>query len=123
MNNYSQSNMTHKKIINIVIILIGLIAISLSVYFYYKINNYKNNEQQKKIDSLLSDVSKLYLFPDGEIPTVATVSDPELLKGKSFSSTALVGDKVFIFINTGKAILYRPSINKIIDVSSVSNIR
>ena len=52
---------------------------------------------------------------------LATVSDPELLKNKSFFLSSEKGDRVLIFSKIGKAILYRPSINKIVEVVSINN--
>ena len=47
------------------------------------------------------------------------MTDPKILKDKSFFTLAEIGDKVLIYTKFGKAILYRPSINKIVEVVSV----
>ena len=70
---------------------------------------------------ILGKVSKLYLIPDGEEPTIATVSDPSVLKGQSFFNLAEKGDKVLIFTKASKAVLYRPSIDKIIEIAPTKN--
>lgn len=112
------------KLINILIIFIAVIAVAFGSYFYYKLNKMENTSNikvQKELDNLLSKVSRHYLVPAGEEPTVATVSDPELLKKQSFFTLAEKGDKVLIFTKSGKAVLYRPSIDKIIEIVSVKN--
>jgi hypothetical protein len=114
--------MNKKNILNIVMIILFTIGISFGGYFYYKLNQLKkgiNVSNNKEIKSLILKVSKLYLVPEDEVPTLATVTDPEIVKDKSFFTLAEMGDKVFIYAKLGKAILYRPNINKIVEVVSV----
>lgn len=59
-------------------------------------------------------------LPIGEIPTVATVSEPEKLKNQEFFKDAKKGDKVLIYTNARKAILYDPLADKIITIAPVS---
>jgi len=113
-----------QKIFNIVISFIAIIAVSLGGYFYYQLRILKTNPQtvaKEESDSLISKISRIYLLPQGEDPTVATVSDPEALKSQSFFNQSEKGDKVLIYTKAGKAILYRPSIDKIIDTAPISN--
>lgn len=103
-------------------IYIAIVALCFGGYFYYKINKFQStpkNVKEQEVSNVLSDVSKLYLFPLGDSPTIATVSDPSALKDQSFFNSAEKGDKVLIFTNAGKAVLYRPSINKIIEITSI----
>ena len=65
-------------------------------------------------------MAEIYLIPTGEEPTIATVSDPAALKNQSFFSSSAKGDKVLIFTQAGKAVLYRPSINKIVEVAPIN---
>ncbi len=113
------------NIFNIVVSIIALFAILLSGYFYYQLKNIKSNtsinNKQDEIKSLIDRVSRLYLVPKGEEPTIATVSDPEVLKDQSFFTLSEKGDKVLIFKNAGRAILYRPSIDRIIEVAPIKN--
>ena len=117
--------MTSKqKFINIIISVIAIVAVSLGGYFYYQIRILKTDSQsvaKKEADSLVNKISQFYLLPEGESPTIATVSDPEILKNQSFFSRAEKGDKVLIYTKSSKAILYRPSIDKIIEIAPISN--
>ncbi|MDO8560360.1 MAG: hypothetical protein Q7S23_05015 [bacterium] len=70
--------------------------------------------------SLLQRVGKLIVLPEGEEPTVATVNDPERLKVQPFFAKAKQGDKVLIYTNAKKAILYDPVANIIVEVAPVS---
>ena len=105
-------------------IIVVITAIIFGVIFYLKINKSNNlflNSHDKEMNNIISKVSKLYLFPVGEDPTIGTVSDPRALKDQAFFSLSQKGDNVLIFSKLGKAILYRPSINKIIDIVSVKS--
>jgi hypothetical protein len=103
-----------------------LLAIIPSVYFYmqYKkeLSRSANPTQfaTEEAKNLVALVSKLMNLPTEETPTVATVNDKEKLKNQPFFSKSENGDKVLIYTTAKKAILYRPSINKIIDVAPVN---
>ncbi len=105
-------------------IVVILIALLPSLYFY---NLYKKNQKilkalPKNVDEtreLLDKVGKLIELPKEEA-TVASVSDKEKLKDQPFFQNAKNGDKVLIFTKAKKAILYRPSINKIIEVGKIN---
>lgn len=88
---------------------------------------YKNNISSKNPDLLARDqtailvekVGKLVFLPVDETPTVATVSDPELLKNQPFFAEAKKGDQVLIYANARKAILYDPVANKIVNMAAI----
>jgi hypothetical protein len=116
--------MSKRPLVNIVIIIIAITAIGFGSYFYYKLHKLDNvtaSNKENEVDALILKVSKLYLLPVGERPTIATVSDPLALKDKAFFTSSQKGDKVLIFTKASKAVLYRPSIDKIIEIVSVKN--
>lgn len=76
-------------------------------------------EQQTK--ELLNDVGQLMQLPQGETPTIATVSDAAKAKKQSaFFANAQDGDKVLMYVKAGQAILYRPSNDKIVLVAPLT---
>jgi len=104
-------------------ILLILILGFTTCYFYYQFAKIKQDPQKaarEETMKLLARVSQLIVLPEGEEPTIATVTDPEKLKDQPFFAKAKKGYKVLIYTNVKKAILYDPQDNKIIEVSSVN---
>jgi len=117
-----------KKSLVILLGVVGFLVLATipSYYFYskyQKVQQLLNNPSlttQNETQTLIEKVGKLIELPTNETPTVATVSDKDKLKDQPFFAKAENGDKVLIFAQGGKAILYRPSINKIIEVAPVN---
>lgn len=77
-------------------------------------------ELQAETDALIIEVGKLIVLPADEKPTVATITDVDKLKDQPLFKNAKNGDKVLIYTTANKAILYRPSEKRIIEVGSVN---
>jgi hypothetical protein len=75
---------------------------------------------QTEAQTLISQIGKLTDLPQGETPTVATVTDITKLKDQPFFTNAKNGDKVLIYTTAKKAYLYRPSTNKLINIAPVN---
>ena len=75
---------------------------------------------QAEVDTLVAQVGKLIALPTDEKPTVATVTDASKVKDQPFFAQAQNNDKVLIYQKAQKAILYRPSENRIIEVGAVN---
>jgi hypothetical protein len=111
------------KFSKVIVPLIAIVAIVLSGYFYSQVLALKKNPQvaaQQETAALVAKVGKLAVLPTGEIPTVATVSDPEALKDQAFFASAQKGDKVLIYAQAKKAFLYSVTLNKILDVAPLN---
>lgn len=108
-----------------VIVALG-IAVVPSYYFYNKYEALKlqveNPTEAAKLETakLIATVGKIIELPSGEEPTIATVSDKEKLKEQAFFANTENGDRVLIFSNAKKAILYRPSVKKVIEVAPIN---
>lgn len=111
-------------ILTIIGILIVAIAVGGGVYFFTKGSSQANlatkQNQDDEAARLAAVVGKVYDLPGGEVPTIATVSDVSKLSEQEFFKRAMNGDKVLIYTKAKKAILYRPSTNKIIEVGPVN---
>lgn len=103
-----------RKIFIAYLMLIALIGIPIVAYNLKPEN--KVDVAQAEIDDLKTKVGMLMDIPD-ETPTVASISDASKLRNQQFFAKAQNNDKVLIFTKSQKAILYRPSTNKIIEVA------
>ncbi len=95
-----------------------VILLALSTVYFYKKNTVEDGT--KEIQTLIRRISEVAILPEGETPTIATVSDPEALKDQSFFTGAKKGDKVLIFTQAKKAYLYDPDAHKIINIAPMS---
>ena len=112
-----------KNALPVALVVLVVISSAISAYFYREFDQIKRNPQkvaQEEQEALVAQVSKLMVLPENEIPTIATVSDPEKLKNQPFFAHSQIGDKVLIYTNARKAILYNPESNKIIEVAPVN---
>lgn len=69
---------------------------------------------------LASEVGKLIDLPSDEVPTIATVTDASKVQDKPFFAKAQNGDKVLLYAKSSKAVLYRPSTQKLVEVSALN---
>lgn len=77
-------------------------------------------KDKKDLESTIELVSKLMLLPEDEVPRLATITDADLRNGDLFYKNAQNGDKILIYTNAKKAVLYRPATNKIIEIGTVN---
>ncbi len=97
-----------------------LLTISVAGYFYYQFRNSVEVADAKEIEDLAKEIGAVMMLPENETPTLATVTDKNKLSEQPFFQKSENGDKVLIYSNTGRAILYRPSTKKIVDVTTVN---
>lgn len=124
-----------KKIGSILIFKISLPLILLLLVFagvsYVSISFVRNNPVsfglikgpsiiKEEEDRLIKRVGELIDLPGDERPTIATVSDKEKIKNQPFFGKAENGDKVLIYTNNKKVILYRPNEDRIVEVGAVN---
>lgn len=113
----------------LVIFVLVLALIGGGYLGYMKYDDVQKENQQLRdpqesarleIEKVKSEVSKLIDVPQDEDPTVASVTDASQLQNQQFYSKAQNGDKVLLYGKARKAILYRPSENKIIEVATLN---
>lgn len=112
----------------VVVLLIG--GVGVGIYQYQKVTselaNVKNNPAQAgqltddRQRELIAEVSSKIMLPSDEKPTVAIVSDINRLKDQQFFAGGQNGDVVLIYMNSKRAILYRPAEKKIVEVAPVN---
>ncbi|MFA6095289.1 MAG: hypothetical protein WC767_00370 [Candidatus Paceibacterota bacterium] len=105
-------------------IVIGVIAVISIVFNIYQARQIATLEDpvalnEARIAQYVREIGEAIVLPEGEVPTLATISDPEALKSQPFFANAKVGDIVLVYEVAKKAVLWRPSEKKLIEVSSV----
>ena len=125
-NKKGLSSLQKKIILVVVLVLLIAGASAYGTLYYIKKNPepfgllkgptiIKNEEK-----ALVDEISKTLTLPKDEQPTIATVTDPEKLSGQFFFKDAQKGDKLLIYQNAKKVILYRPSENRVVEVGVVN---
>lgn len=113
---------------NLVLVLVVLL-LGVSAFITYKyikandqVNQLRKNPSQvvgNSTQMLLNKVGQLVVLPNtGESPSIALVKDSSKLQSQPFFSHAQDGDYVIVYAHAKVAILYRPSVNKIIEDAS-----
>lgn len=109
--------------------LLVLVLVAGAAYFVYDYRQVKEERDklsdpqaaaQEATQKLLNEVGAIVAIPEGETPTVATVSDASKLQSQAFFAKSENGDKVLIFTQAKRAILYRPSTGKVIEVAPIN---
>lgn len=119
-------HISKKGIILFLIILVVIAGSSgASLFFYLRMQELEKLAQDPQafnrweIKSITEKFSSFIDLPKDEEPTIATILDKEKIKDPFFSR-AENGDKLLVYTKSGKAILYRPKTNKVIDFGVVN---
>jgi hypothetical protein len=107
-----------KNVWKVLVIVILMGALGAAGYFYYQYRQASGLNGDKEVKKYVTLVGKVMILPD-EVPTLATVTDVTKLINQRFFKSAQNGDKVLIYPLASKAILFRPMLNKIVEVASV----
>lgn len=106
-----------KSFLAIILILI----LGVGYFAYIKMSMTQQEVEQKKVSELVSDVGEFIVLPEEE-PVILEVSNPaELSSQQAFFAGVIMGDKVMVYTKAGKAIIWSPSRNKIINVGPIQN--
>lgn len=114
---------TKKTALGVFIIILALLP---SSYFYFKNQQTEkrlkdpDTANQQVIDAVVKKVGRHILLPTDEQPTLASVSDVSKVSDQPFFAKAQNGDKVLVYTQARKAILYRPSEDIIIEVAPLN---
>lgn len=115
-----------KKVLLIFSVVFLVLLSALFGYLYTKtrdeLSRAQNPEAAAKAEAeeLSKKVGVFLELPKDESPTIATVSDAEKLNDQVFFQYAQNGDKVLVYTTAHKAVLYRPSTNKVIEYAPVA---
>lgn len=112
----------YKVVIPAVALIVVLLLTGGFLLYQNQKTGSKNPQQagQDEVKKVVEEVGKLIDLPAGEVPTLATVVDVSKLKDQPFFQKAKNGDKVLIYTNAQKAILYDPVAKKIKEVGPLN---
>jgi hypothetical protein len=100
------------------IIIGAVIVIIISLVGFFAWQQQQESKNTPEIQKVMKSVSSHILLPTGETPALVTVVDRTKLKSDFFKN-AQNGDKMLIYQKNHRAILYRPSVDRIVDVGPV----
>jgi len=112
-----------KKLIIPILVVLLLGSVAASVYLYRQTMLLKEDPEalaEEEVAQLVAKVGELIVLPSDELPTIATVAEPEKLKDQAFFANAKTGDRVLLYTNAKKAILYDPVAHKIVEVAPIN---
>lgn len=104
----------NKKLIHALLIFIVVLV------FFYVYGKYQRYSVSDDRQVLIDRVGKLIMLPRDEVPTIATVTNLGPLQKTPFFINARLGDKVLMYGKSGKAILYRPTEDQIIEIGPLN---
>jgi hypothetical protein len=114
-----------KKAIIVSFVILALLAVggsSAGIYYYakYQAANRRLTDPKAEGKDLLAKLSKLMDLPQGEEPTVATVTNADQIKNQPFFAKAKNGNRVIVYQNARLAILFDDQANKIINFGALN---
>ena len=111
------------SIILLILFILVVVAAGFAVYFYRQLSELKKNPQTiaaDEVQTVVDRIGEILVLPEGEEPTLATVTAPERLQDQPFFAKAKVGDKVLLYAKARKAILYDPVAHKVVEVAPLN---
>lgn len=117
------------KIVFFLLLIVTIASVTTATIFGFKFRDLKNGTtgsatvtpSEEEVKNLVAAVGRAIVLHTNENPTVATVADLSKLKDQPFFAHAKVGDKVLIYPVAQKAILWSPTLNKIVDISALAS--
>lgn len=113
-----------KKTIVLFLVVSVLIAVSLGLagFFAWKYFSGSPSEEEaaaKTTEKIVNKTSALFELPEEEEPTVAQIQDRSKLEDQKFFDKAQNGDYLLVYEQARMALIYRESIDKLINVGPV----
>jgi len=100
----------------VALVAFGLVA---GLFIIIVINTRSHTGADKEVKSVVAKVGHHVILPSDETPALATVTDTSKLKNNKFLSQGKSGDKILIYAKWQRAVLYRPSLDKVVDIGPV----
>lgn len=117
---YFPKQKKHLVLILAAIIVVLLAVIGVLVWKYQQTNSSVTSKNQDTSKRIIAEVSKLYLVPTGEEPTVALIQDKSKLGDQEFFKKVDNGDYLLVYQKSKIALVYREKDNKLVNVGPVN---
>ena len=112
----------NKQVLGIAAVLILVVVVVLGVIFFAGGGGGSDDGQlsEAELATLLSQVGSHMILPEGEEPAVATIVDAAaLIAEQPFYNGAQDGDRVIIYTQAQRAIIYSPERDIIVNVGPI----
>jgi len=100
-----------------VVVVVVLAALG---YYFLQVNPINKSDGTANTKATLRELSKLMLVPSDVEPVISTITDTETIPKQPFFKYARNGDIVIIFQSELKAVLYRPSTKRIVNMALIA---
>jgi hypothetical protein len=104
----------------IVLSLLLLLAISTSGFLYWQYHRAVQNKPDKEIESIVSKLAPTISLP-AEKPALSTIVDTSKLSNPVLKARSQNGDKLLVYAQAKRLILFRPSTGKVIDMLTIQD--
>ncbi|MDR1272741.1 MAG: hypothetical protein LBK04_07140 [Clostridiales Family XIII bacterium] len=96
------------------------VVLAIAAAAIFIVLNYNSNVDEGPNADMLAKLGGIMILPEGEEPVVSTVTDAAGLKdGAPFYRNAENGDKILIYAESGKIIIYREGENLIVNAGPI----
>lgn len=107
----------------VIITILSIIILILGGFYYQTHYSKKAVEKRAQAETirLVKEVKKIIVLPESDVPAVFDIQDPVLLiNQQAFFAGSEKGDKLLVYPQLGKAIIYSPKRKMIINVGPVT---
>ncbi len=106
------------------LLLLSYVIVAIVVWhIQLQFSNSPERQQElarQEVQAVVDQLKEIMIIPENEFPQMATVDNaPELAKTQDFFASVQNGDKILIYLQNKKAIIYRPSTEKIVNIGPV----
>lgn len=117
--------MSKKKFISIGIVVALVAGFAFVGYDYFLAKKYifktvsTEEKARQEVAAVTSVIRKSVDLPPDEKAVMATVTDIDQLKNQQFFQNAQNGDKVIMYPESGKALIYRPKDKRVVEFGAL----
>lgn len=98
----------------------GILLVVAGGLRWYSQAHLSGNVVAAQNKALVAEVAKYAVLPTGETPSITTIVDKEKVS-QTFLASAADGDKVLLYFQAGKAVVYRPSTHQIVNIGPLTS--